>query len=428
MSRHQFSRRNFLWYTAAGFAALPALLPTTTHALANLPPLKIKDIKTIVLADRFIIVQVFTEQGLIGFGEASPMGHEVIVPIIRQLRELIVGEDPRNIERLWERMQVLTYKLEGRAVGIAISGVDIALWDILGKAANLPICSLLGGVYRDKIPVYATLFREGSAENVGRRAAAAIAAGFAAVKTQVATRYGFDAEPDDTVATVARIRKEIGDKPGLIVDANSGWTTATAIRRCREIEPYNIAWLEQPVPERDLGAVAEVCKATEIPMTFGEEEWNLWRYKDLLLLGGADGLQPDPIKSCGITGCKKVAVLAESFSKSCTPHNTSAHLGMAATVQLVASLPNARNPQEFTILPPEIGGIDLTQRRKVDFLSVDDRRKNDEQEVRQHLLTEPFRMVNSKLNVPLKPGLGIKLNPEIVKKHASAPVDLASLN
>jgi L-alanine-DL-glutamate epimerase-like enolase superfamily enzyme len=426
MKNDETNRRYFLKK-----ATLMAAIPLTGNHQATAPAkvvnkAAIQDVRAIVLADRFVLVQILTDQGVVGFGECSPMNPAVTVPIIQVIRDIIKGEDALQIEKLWEKMQIQTYKLEGRAVAIALSGVDIALWDILGKIAGLPVHQLLGGAYRNEIPVYSTLFREASPENMARRAAAAVAAGFTTVKAQVATRWGFDAQPDTTVKVIESIRKAIGDGPDIVVDANSGWSVPTAVRRCKEIEPYRIAWLEQPTPERDLAAVAHISHSTSIPVGFGEEEWSLWRYKDALISRAAEILQPDPIKSAGITGCKKVAVLTEAFSKAFTPHNTSSGLGMAATLHLVASTPTARSPQECTIVPDEVkaGGQSQGKNKQSEWMFAP--KSEDEEVIRKHLLTEPFKVNKSHLSVPQKAGLGVKLNPEVVKKFAAGKVDITA--
>jgi D-arabinonate dehydratase/D-galactarolactone cycloisomerase len=377
--------------------------------------MKIQETKTIVLADRFVLVQVVTDEGIIGIGECSPMNATVTVPMVELLRDIIEGEDPRNIERLLEKMLIGSYKLQGRAAALAISGIEIALWDILGKSVSLPVYRLLGGCYRDKIRMYATLSRD-TPKNLVRRAKAAVDHGFTGVKIKVATRWGFDAKPDPTVETIRAVREEIGPDVDIMVDANSGWTVPTAIRMCHALEPFNILHLEQPVPERDLDALASVNQATTIPITFGEEDWSLWRFREVLEKGAAEVLQADPIKAAGILGCKKVGILAEAYSKILTPHNTSVHVGMAATLHLVAAVPVSRNPIECLILPDDAESEGLEVSRTKDSKGAS--------EVKRHLLTEPFKVEKGSIRIPERPGLGIELNPDIVRKHASAPVDL----
>ncbi|HEX4947648.1 MAG TPA: mandelate racemase/muconate lactonizing enzyme family protein [Blastocatellia bacterium] len=428
MLHQQLTRREYLKQSAYGFAglmlsSLPALNVFGQEKRAG--KLTIRSVKPVVLAERIILVQVTTDQGITGWGESSAMGAKELVPLIHSLNEIVVGEDPRDIEKLWEKLLVRTYKLEGRAICIAISGVDIALWDIIGKAAGMSVTQLLGGYYRDRIPFYATLDRDISPQNMARRAAAAKEAGFKSVKLKVATRWGFDAQPDNSVETVAAVRQAVGKDIKIVVDSNSGWSVPTAIRMCRAIEQYDIAWLEQPVPERDLASVAAVTKATDIPVGFGEEEWNLWRFKEVLVNEVADIMQADPIKCVGLTGTKKVAILTEAFSKTLTPHNTSATIGMAATAAIVASTPNARAEQECTILEDAIKQRDNA--RKVDFLAAEEAPPN-VRDVRRHLFQEPFRIEGSSMPAMRGVGLGVKLNPEIVRKHANVTVDAAAFN
>jgi L-alanine-DL-glutamate epimerase-like enolase superfamily enzyme len=424
----QLTRRAYLKQAACGFAGLMLGSPPALNVFGQekrAGKLTIRSVKPVVLADRIILVQVTTDQGVTGWGESSAMGAKELAPLINWLNEIVVGEDPRDIEKLWEKLLVRTYKLEGRAVCIAISGVDIALWDIIGKASGMSVTQLLGGYYRDRIPFYATLDRDLSPQNMGRRAAAAKEAGFKAVKLKVATRWGFDAQPDNSVETVAAVRQAVGKDMKIVVDANSGWSAPTAIRMCRAIEQYDIAWLEQPVPERDLAAVAAVTKATDIPVGFGEEEWNLWRFKEVLVNEAADIMQADPTKCAGLTGAKKVAVLTEAFSKTLTPHNTSATIGMAATAALVASTPNARAEQECTILEDAI--VKRDNARNVDFLAAEEARP-DVRDVRKNLFQEPFKIEGSSMPALLGVGLGVKLNPEIVKKYADVAVDPATFD
>ena len=427
-SRKEFFRRSAMASLGLAVAPMPVLSAASKDKAEKAGlKLTIQDVRPIVLADRYVYVQVLTKEGVTGIGEPShtgPNNAQVMIPMIKALRDLLVGEDPHNMERLWEKMLVQTYKMQGRAMAMAISGVEIALWDALGKATGLPVCGLLGGLYREKVRMYATLNRDKSPENMARRAAAAIKHGFTAVKVKVSTRWGFDAKPDTTVETVRRVRKAIGDDADLIVDANSAWAVPTAIRMCRDLEPYRVLFLEQPVPERDLGALAAVNQATDIPITFGEEDWSLWRYKEAIVKGAAEVLQADPIKAAGILTCKKVAILAEAFTKMFTPHNTSKTIGMAATLHVVASVPNARYPHECTIIPK---AAQVTAEQSADWSSRSSLRASASEEINKHLLLEPFQVVKGHITVPQAPGLGVKINTEIVRKYASNPVDLGTL-
>lgn len=357
--------------------------------------MKITRITPIVVAERYVLVRVETDEGITGIGEASPMNAPLIVAAINHsLAPRAIGQDPLRSEALWEHLALGTYKIEGRLQSAALSGIELACWDIKGKALGVPVHQLLGGAYRDRVRMYVTLGRD-TPLNQARLAAQAVEMGFTAVKIQVSTRQGFDARPDTTLDCVREVRAAIGDQVDLLVDANSAWSAPNAIRMCQALEPYNIWHLEQPVPERDLDALAQVNQATSIPITFGEEDYSLWRYKEAIVRGACEVVQPDPIKTGGLLVCQKVAHLAEAFSKAFTPHDTSVHVGMAATLHLVASVPHARGPQEST-LPPS----------------------RSSKPVPNEIITTPFQLDRDGcLPVPQAPGLGVELNPDVLARY-----------
>src|SRR5436190_230546 len=328
--------------------------------------MKITRVTPIVLADRYVLWTVETDEGVTVFGEASPMSAPLIVAAIKHsLAPLAAGQDPLCIEALSERLAIGTYKLEGRLQMCALSGLELACWDLKGKALGVPVHQLLGGAYRDRVRMYLTIARD-TPTNQARIAAAAVEHGFTAIKLQVSTRQGFDARPDTTLDCVREVRRAIGDGVDLLLDANSAWSAPNAIRMCQQLEPFHVLHLEQPVPERDLDALAQVNQHTSIPITFGEEDYSLWRFRDAIVRGACEVVQPDPIKAGGLLTCQKVAHLAEAFSKAFTPHDTSIHLGMAATLQLVAAVPNARGPQESTLYPPGVQRSTMRERTPYD--------------------------------------------------------------
>jgi L-alanine-DL-glutamate epimerase-like enolase superfamily enzyme len=241
--------------------------------------------------------------------------------------------------------------------------------------------------------MYATLKRD-TPEGQARRAERCVAAGYTALKLQVSTRQGHDARPDTTLECVQAVRRAVGDGVDLLLDANGAWSVPNAIRMCHRLEPFEPLHLEQPVPERDLAALAQVNRATSIPVTFGEEDHSLWRYKEAIVLGACEVVQPDPVK-CSLLVCKKIAGLAEAFSKAFTPHDTSTHLGLAATLHLVASVPGARGPQECTLPPAQ------------------------DKEDGSPLLAAPFRLDGDGcLAVPRGPGLGVEPDAGYLRRHA----------
>jgi galactonate dehydratase len=333
----------------------------------------------------------------------------LVAALKHSLAPLAIGQDPLRIEALYERLAIGTYKLEGRLQMCALSGLELACWDLKGKALDVPVHQLLGGAYRDRVRMYLTIARD-TPVNQARIAAQAVEAGFTAIKLQVSTRQGFDARPDTTIECVREVRAAVGDGADLLLDANSAWSAPNAIRMCRELEPFTIMHLEQPVPERDLDALAQVNQHTSIPITFGEEDFSLWRYKDAIVRGACEVVQPDPIKAGGLLICQKVAHLAEAFSKAFTPHDTSVHVGMAATLQLVAAVPNARGPQESTLYPPGTPRPATRERTAYDAEAS--------AAVPHRILAEPFTLDHDGcLPVPQKPGLGVELNEDVIRRY-----------
>src|SRR5688572_3811698 len=195
--------------------------------------MKIRDVTCTVLgransAGRgYPLVRVWGEDGFVGIGEASPMSPPVTKAIVEhQLKPLLVGMDALDLEACWEKLYVTTYKTRGQGTSIAISGVDIALHDLAGKALGLPVYRLLGGKYRDKVRVYASyMSRDLSDDEYAARAAQAMEGGFSGVKIKIGDRYGFDSkDPDEDEALVRAVREAIGPKAELLVDANSGYS------------------------------------------------------------------------------------------------------------------------------------------------------------------------------------------------------------
>ncbi len=357
--------------------------------------MKITAVEPLIVGGQLVLVRVRTDEGLVGIGESSPMNAPVIASAIQHtVTPLVLGQDPLAIESLAERLAVGTYKLEGRAQAIAIAGVELALWDLKGKALGVPVYELLGGLCRARVPVYATVNRDTPAA-MARRAVECVTVGFRALKLQVGTIFGFDARPDTSVEVVREVRAAVGDGIELMLDANSAWTVPTAIAMCRRLGEHDIRFIEQPVPERDIDALAAVRRESLIPVTFGEEECSFWRFKEAITRAGVDFVQPDPIKAGGLLVAKKVAVLAEAFSRDCVPHASQINVGFAANLHLIASTPNCRGAQECWITPG----------RRPD-------------PVRDHLLEEPFSVVDGHVAVPRGPGLGVAVNEEIVRRYA----------
>jgi L-alanine-DL-glutamate epimerase-like enolase superfamily enzyme len=210
--------------------------------------MKIRDVTCTVLRESpssrgYPLIRVWGEGGLVGYGEASPMHPPVTQTVVEhQLKPLLVGKSALDIEALWEAMYVTTYKTRGQGTSIAISGVDQALHDLAGKALGVPVYQLLGGKYRDKVRVYASyMSRDLSDDEYATRAAQAMEGGFSGVKIKIGDRFGFDSKDvSEDESLVAAVRRAIGPKAELLVDANSGYSVHTAIKVGRMLERYGV--------------------------------------------------------------------------------------------------------------------------------------------------------------------------------------------
>ena len=341
-----------------------------------------------------LLVRVETEDGVIGYGECSPMNVRLVAAHIEHaLGPLVVGLDPFDVEVIVEKMVVSTYKLAGQSMAMAASGIEIALWDIMGKALGQPIYKLLGGAYRKEIPMYASSMRRDitPVEEARRLAGLVEKHGFKAVKVRVGSTFGFDKDawPGRSIELVKEVRAALGDEIEIIVDANSCYSAPRAIELGRALERYRIFHFEEPCPYWDLDSTAKVARALDTPVAGGEQDWDLRRFKEMLQKEAVDIVQPDLIKAGGFSVCKKIAALAEAFGCVCTPHQTQP-FGTVANLHLVASTPNCRYFQEYNIEPHPLRGS---------------------------LFTEPVLDVKDGcLTVPEGPGLGVEINEEVLRR------------
>jgi D-arabinonate dehydratase len=337
----------------------------------------------LVTAREFAVVWIDTDEGITGVGYAYG-GRLIHSAIETNLKGLLIGEDPFAVERLWEKMFRETLLLGRQGVIMrGISALDIALWDIIGKAAGQPLYKLLGG-YRDEVPAYASggYYREGK----GLRELAAemeryVERGFRAVKMKVG------GSPKDDIERVRAVRDAIGPDVQLAVDANNAFAdAASAIRWGRAVEKYDIWWFEEPVMPDNLGAGAEIAAALDMPVATGELEGNRYAFRNILERKAADILQPDVGVVGGITEWLKVAHMAGAWDIPIAPHwfwDVHAHL-VAATANSITV--------EYFYLDEDVFNTD-------------------------RIMKEPMAPVNGKLRLPQKPGLGIELDEAAVERY-----------
>jgi len=348
---------------------------------------------TPLFLDPTLLVRVETDAGIVGWGECSPMNGPVVAAHVRHaLARIAIGRDPFDIEAIVEDLSVRPYKIAGQSHAMAVSGVEIALWDIMGKALQVPIYKLLGGAYRKRIRMYASSMRRDISprDEADRLARLVEEKGFTAVKVRVGQTYGFDADaaPGRSVAVVREVRKRLGDDIEIMVDGNSCFRAPRAIQLGRRLEEYNVFHFEEPCPYTDLDATAKVAAALDLPIAGGEQDWDLRRFKEMMAKGAVDIVQPDVIKAGGFSVCKKVAALAEAFGCVCTPHQTQP-LGTIANLHFVAATPCCRYSQECSIEPHPIGDA---------------------------LFLNPVPVVDGHMTVPEGPGLGVEINEDMLSR------------
>jgi L-alanine-DL-glutamate epimerase-like enolase superfamily enzyme len=300
----------------------------------------------------WLIVEVESDDGLIGIGNAALAPLVTKEMIDRYLKPLLIGQDPWDIEFLWQLMYRNTMAFGRKGIGMtAISAVDIALWDLLGKAAKQPVFRLLGGRTKAKIPVYASRLYSTGVENMAAEARSYKAQGYKAMKL----RFGWG--PTDgaegmqrNVEIVRAVRDAVGDEIDVMADAYMGWTLDYAKRMLPLLEPFHLRWLEEPVIPDDVRGYAELRSYRRIPIAGGEHEFTIYGFRDLLEAHALDYIQFDTNRVGGISQARKICALAESFSVPVVPH-----AGQMHNFHVVMASLNAPMAEFFPPVDVEVG-------------------------------------------------------------------------
>jgi len=351
------------------------------------------------------LVEVETEDGQVGFGESkgavgsTANNGAVVASVERELRPLLLGEDARQINRLWELMyngSRAHFALErGRVFPIlgrrgvtisAISGIDMALWDLLGKSLGVPVYQLLGGRCRDALPAYAS---GGWADEAGIAAQLRSyldRGGFRAVKMRVGS---MDGTVERSIARVRAAREGLGPDVGIMVDAHGTFSVKEAQRFARAVENCHLRWFEEPVSADDRTGAAEVRATTDIPIAAGESEFTRFDFRDLLQARAVDILQPDLGITGGLTEGLRIAALAGAYQKEVAPHLWGSALLFAAGLHLAAATPAC------TILEYSLGFNPMLH----------------------DLVEESFPVQDGRIAIPDRPGLGVTIRPEFVERY-----------
>jgi L-alanine-DL-glutamate epimerase-like enolase superfamily enzyme len=344
-----------------------------------------------------LVVRVHTDAGITGVGEvdASPTVVKAIIDappshaISSGLRELLLGEDPRDIERLWDRMYQGSIFYGRRGVGVmAMSGLDIALYDILGKALEVPAYRLMGGARRSSLPAYASTLMPDTPDEAEAHAREVAARGFGAIKFGWGP-FGRDADLDEEL--VAAVRRGAGEGVDIMLDIGFGWRDAEhAIAMTRRLARYRPRWIEEPLPPDDVEGYARLADAVDVPIAAGEENTTRFEFAELIERGHLDVLQPDISRCGGLTEARRIAAMAHARGRACVPHAWSTGIISAASLHLLATLPVAPY-LEYCIRPNPLN---------------------------TGLVRNPVVVENGWAAVPQAPGLGITLDEAELERFA----------
>jgi D-galactarolactone cycloisomerase len=331
----------------------------------------------------FGIVEVITDKGITGWGEGA------IVPTRRALETQVIGRSPFQNEVIWDGLHK-----QGTDTA-AISAVDIALWDIMGKALDQPIYSLLGGAFRDRVQAYATgLFRKDRADPTAALVAEAhgyVDQGFKAMKMKV----GFG--PDYDIKNVAAVRRAIGSDILLAVDANCGYDRGSAIAVGQRLAENDLLWFEEPISADDIDGYVEIRRALNVRISGAEQLRGRWAFRRMLQEQALDIAQPDVCVCGGFTEFRKIAAMASANHVRIIPHMFGTAIRLAATLHLLAVLPDSPRALEPF---PTLLEYDMS-----------------ENALRTELAKEPIVHADGMVNVPQRPGLGIEINRDLLKKY-----------
>ncbi len=355
--------------------------------------MKITDIKTFLMmagspaskestswsARNWCFVKVYTDEGITGLGEGSGWPR-VVETAINDLKPIVIGEDPMNIERIWQKMLVSTMGagMTGTPGSGSMNAIDMALWDIKGKALNTPVWNLLGGKVRDRIRAYGHASTPERALELKER-------GLTAVKTGGVHR---------TVEKVDGIRKAVGDEMDIMVDAHGPpwFTTKDAIVIGKALEPYKLLFYEDPVPPDNIEALQRVQDNVDIPIAAGERHSHIWGVRQLIEREIVDVVQPDTGRIGGISQMMKIAAMAEAHYITVAPHSGSlGPVAEYAAIHVLAAIPNA------LILE----------------------RVHDDVPVRYEVTLPHIETIDGHIEVPDRPGLGVDIDEDVVLAHPS---------
>jgi galactonate dehydratase len=366
-----------------GLAALDRVEATAQNPVASEAPIAAKDplrvtkLETLFVKPRWLFLKVYTNAGIVGLGEPLVEGRAATVATaVKEIEPYLVGKDPRQVVHHWQAIYRHAFYRGGPVLTSALSGVDMALWDIKGKALGVPVYELLGGPTRRRVRVYA---HARNVDGIKR----GLAQGFTAFKTNPAShrpaRYvETPAEVRYAADKFAELRKAAGDDVDIAVDFHGAISPATAKLLIKALEPFQPMFIEEPCQAQNHDIMAELARGTHLPIATGERVFTKWGFREVLEKRAATILQPDLCHAGGITEVRLIAGMAEAYYAAIAPHNPLGPISLAAGVQIAASIPNFLCQEQVSL--------------------------------GNGYLKKPFVVKNGYLELPTGPGLGIELD------------------
>ena len=362
--------------------------------------MKIKDVKAFPLTVPFkkgvlsahgaskiiVVVKIFTDEGITGIGEpcaAFRTAPAIASLVEHSLKPYLVGQSPLEVERIWSDMYRGTFNFGRKGLAIcAMSGIEQALWDIVGKAYDIPVYQMLGGASKKRLQGYASLYRYINTKDLIRALEECLRQGYSAIKLH-----------QNDVESVKSAREVVGDDIELMLDVNCAWHTREAVEMAKRFQEYGISWLEEPVwPGDDYEGLAAVRAAVDVPIALGENEYALFGFKDIAMKGAADIIQPSVAK-IGIGQGKQALTMAHTWNLSVSPQCFYLGPALAATLHLAVSDPSCLFME--TLIDP----------------------------LEEELFIEPLKPRDGTWEIPDRPGLGVEINDVVMAKYPYTGTD-----
>ncbi|MBN1876130.1 MAG: galactonate dehydratase [Anaerolineae bacterium] len=345
--------------------------------------MKITQLETMFVKPRWLFLKIHTDEGLVGLGEPVVEGRsQTVAAAIHEIGRYLIGQDPRRIEHHWQAIYRGQFYRGGPVLCSAISGIEQALWDIVGKWLGVPVYQLLGGATRDKIRMYGWLGGATYGDYI-ESAKVSTAQGFTALKMGIPGALNIVDTPaalDNIVERFAAVREAVGQTVDIGIDFHGRVSPAMAVRLAQALEPYSPMFIEEPVLPENVDAMVTVARSTTIPIATGERLFAKWGFREVLEKQAAVILQPDLSHAGGILETKKIAAMAETYYAAVAPHCPLGPIALASCLQLDACIPNFLVQEHVTL--------------------------------GDGYLKAPFVIENGYISLPTQPGLGIELDED----------------